>query len=150
MEEPNEWGPSLLETLISIWNSGAPGIHPLQVGSHMRSQWCWAQCHQLTQRDRKRQPGGTCISCKIAPEQVVYYLAQKVSLQWRPKGRHCLPLGRGKNCVFILWLLTRVTETISFFRLAARKPRGQSVAHLSPMDWLVYILLYLLLTSFHM
>lgn len=41
--------------------------------------------------------------------------------------------GRGKSCVFILWILTRVTETISLFKSAARMPGDKFVAHLSQM-----------------
>lgn len=50
--------------------------------------------------------------------------------------------------LFILWILTCVTETTSFFQLAARKPRGLSVAHRSPVgSWSTACALTLLLTS---
>lgn len=57
--------------------------------------------------------------------------------------------GRGKSYVFILWVLTHVTETISLFKLAARMPRDKPAAHLSQMSRLFQVcILTSLLTSF--
>lgn len=71
------------DSRVTPWSSGALGIYPAWrgLGSHMHSQLCLAQSHQLTQRDSKRQPHGTRISCKDALEHVVYYPAQRVSLR---------------------------------------------------------------------
>lgn len=51
-EEPHEGGPSLWETPRSPWSGRAPESTLHSVASHVCSQLC----HQLTQRDRKRQP----------------------------------------------------------------------------------------------
>ena len=58
--------------------------------------------------------------------------------------------GRGKSHVFILWILTHVTETIFLFNLAARTPRDRFVAHLSQMYRLFQVcVLTSLLASFY-
>lgn len=58
-------------------------------------------------------------------------------------------LGRGKSCVFILWILTRVTETISLFKSAARMPGDKFVAHLSQMYRLFHSLCTNLTADIH-
>lgn len=58
--------------------------------------------------------------------------------------------GRGKSYVFILWILTHVTETIFLFKLAARMPTDRFVAHLSQVYRLFQVcVLTSLLASFY-
>lgn len=152
IKEPNGGGASLLETLGSLPGAAEPpGASSMVVCSftHALSPVSWHNAASVHRATARNSPVELTFPVRMLLNMLFITLYSVCPCNEVPWEGVLSRRGRGKNYVFILWILTHVTVTIFLFKLAARMPRDRFVAQLSQLYRLFQVcVLTSLLASF--
>lgn len=122
-EESPEWGPSLLETPGSLPGvAEPPGAHLHRaVWVHTHALTCaWRNATGLHRGTVRSGPVELILPVRMLLNMVFITLNSVCPCNEVPWEGVLLRRGRGKSYVFILWVLTHVTETIFLCQDASR------------------------------
>lgn len=127
------------DTGVSPWSRGVPGSPPAPScsGSHVLSP-AWRNATGLHRRTVRSSLVELILPVRMPLNMVFITLNSVCPCNEVPREGVLSRRGRGRSSVFILGVLTHVTETIFLFKVAARMPRDKSTAHLSQTSKFVY------------